>query len=926
MLSKLKLILTLLIVGFSVQTLGAPVSNTAFLWMLSPNSLLLALKEGQPWPKQSDLRISDSTGQRLEIERLDYHAGGIDIFLKKPFPTDKNIKASWWGKSHYAYPTTGYLNYHYHYKGDDLGVTFKGDKVQFKVWSPTAERVSVVIYGDDQKTIRTLAPMVRLQKGVWIAEIPKAENLGHLYHYQVTAFGKTEFALDPYAKSMGAQDPRGHQPVGKGAIIELPAYTEHTPINNIASSTDVILYEAHVRDFTIAEDSPAPHRLKGTYEGFKYVVPHIADTGFTHVQFQPLQNFYTVNETDRSYQGDSLPATQINYNWGYDSQSFFSPEGWFASNARDPMARVTETRAMIESVHKGNLGATLDVVYNHLYSEHSLKNVAPGTYLRRDHFGNVSGRTGAGPSIESRMVMSRKLIVDSLSFWKDFYKFDGFRFDLMGFLDHETMKAIRKKLGPKMLLYGEAWEFTDLPYHIATTKSNMPCEAMLSAFNDTARNAILGQHGGRGFVQGHRADNAKLRTGVIGAIKRHPQDGLIHRDGYHRFADQPFQSLNYFSIHDGHTAWDKINLNINAPVTERQRYLKQAFAILLTSQGRVIAHGGSEFGRSKPLAPNDPTSHRAHTSKEVNPDHGTHYLHENSYRSPDTTNAVSWTELQKHQEVQQYVKGLIQLRRHFPAFRMKSADNIRKGLTFIGNEAHLGPRPLPDGAGYKNFLDPRLTNLTIEFVNAPHHMAQHRFYLAGEVHAGSNKNPLNNPFWIHLNSSGKGAITLNRKQLEQLDLKAWSELGSLQFKLVKTPGAWDTPAGVYSPYGHNTITPESILVGNRVKIDLSVLDHQAGFNPANQSSVVAFRVNNTLESDRLSRLPDLGYEEFIVVYSNSSRELFLPIQNIGDPTKWQVLVDPHQSGVFPLGNTDAIMIKEGLIFPRNGVTVVGRKK
>ncbi|MCB0422359.1 MAG: hypothetical protein KDD61_15275 [Bdellovibrionales bacterium] len=921
---KITLLLPLVLLGFSVM--GKPLDNHSFLWIVDSKKLHLALKDGDPWPQPKDIKLTTSDNKPLPIASMNYNISGIDIFLQSELPKDRNIKIQWWNHSHFAYPTLPYLNQNFFYQGDDLGATVQSNQIQFKVWSPTAESIFLVLYQPDETTVQQKIPMHRNHLGVWHTTIPIADNVGRLYQYEVKAFGKTELALDPYAKSMGGQTLKDRTQVGKAAIVKLPFTPPHSPMDNMANEVDVLLYEAHIRDFSIHPDSPTPLIEKGTYSGFSYALPHISDLGVTHIQFQPLQNFHSVNEYLKDYQGDNIPMPSVNYNWGYDSQSFFTPEGWFSSDPKNPMARVLELRQLIRNVHKRGLGATLDVVYNHIYNEKVFETVAPGTYLRRNRLGNVSFGTGAGATLESRMVMMRKLIIDSLKFWKDFYGFDGFRFDLMGFLDHDTMRAIRKELGPRVLLYGEAWNFTDLPWQQATTKSNLPCEALLGVFNDTTRDAILGREGGKGFVQGVRSQNSQLRSGIIGALIGHPQDGLIHRDGYHRFAKEPFQSLNYFSIHDGFTAWDKINFSLNASVLERQRRLKMAFAMLMTAQGRVIFQGGSEFGRSKPLAPNDPTSHRAHTSVEVNPDHGVYYLHENSYQSPDITNALRWPELSKHKEVFDYVKGLIQLRRHVPAFRFSKAQSIRQGVTFIGQDALLGPQPLPDSAGYSDFLNPKLNQLQIEFFNAPFSMHGHKYYITGEVHSGTNKNPLKNPFWIAVNRSGKGVVTLSRKQLEQLDLAAWTEKGSLQIKLVKTPGQWDSPSLSYSPFGHNTVTPQSILVGNRVKIDLSVKDHQAGFQPADERSVVAFRLNNSLESDHLPQFPLLPYSEFIVIHNNAQRELFLPVSNLGNPSHWDVLVDSQRAGIEPLSQSETVIFADGVVFSRNSTTVIGRRK
>ena len=355
---------------------------------------------------------------------------------------------------------------------------------------------------------------------------------------------------------MESFSPKNTETSGRGVIEYLAPAKPRQALSNMASLTDFIGYEAHIRDFSITVNGG------GTYGDFASKLSHIKDLGVTHIQFMPLQNFYTVVEEDRSWQGKDASQNEINYNWGYDPQNYFTPEGHFSEDARDPLLRVNELKDLIGKVHDKNIGAILDVVYNHLYAQDTLEKAAPGSYMRRNTDGGISFKSGAGASLESRNLMTRRLIIDSLLWWKNYYGFDGFRFDLMGFTDIETMREIRKALGEDTVLYGEAWEFTDLPNDQATTKSRIPVDLNISAFNDTSRDSYTGHMEDKGFVQGISYELPKVRAGIVAGYQKFPtRGGLVSNDQYHLFAKSPVQALNYLTIHDGFTLWDKINLS-----------------------------------------------------------------------------------------------------------------------------------------------------------------------------------------------------------------------------------------------------------------------------------------------------------------------------------------------------------------------------
>jgi pullulanase len=638
-----------------------------------------------------DIKILDHHGEFLSLDGLIKDKNQVLATFDNNLNLSKNFQIIYHNEKVWAYPSQKLLNSSF-VTTKELGARIVEHNLSLRLWSPTATEVSLILYGKDAKTSLGKRSLKRTSNGAWEGDFGLSDfNLksfdGLFYQYEITAFGETHLALDPYAKSMAAFDPSSEDKIGKAAIVNIDMATkyQHPKKLSFANETDFIGYEAHVHDFTIDPNLNIDDILKGSYKGFTKIIPHIKDLGVTHVQFMPLQSFYTVKEVDHSFQGVDVPLKKINYNWGYDPQNYFSPDGWYSLKPQDPYERITEVKDLFSALHNNGIGVIIDVVYNHLFDKNTLENVAPGCYLRMNEQGDISTATGAGYTLESRNLMSRRLIIDSLKHWQNYYGVDGFRFDLMSFTDQDTMLEIRKALGDQSILYGEAWNFTDLPFEQATTKTNFPHQASLSVFNDSARDSYAGRMEGKGFVQGVFSEAARSKTGIIGALKKFPDPNNEVLEGdYDRFASEPFETINYLAIHDGFTLWDKINLSNGGDKSSREKIVRLAFAMLFTSQGRIVIHGGDEFGRSKPLSPNDPHPDRAHTSEVVDPENGISFFHENSYSSPDNTNHIDWSRGQDFKELNQYVKGLIKLRRSTPSLRYNHATSIQNGLHFIG--------------------------------------------------------------------------------------------------------------------------------------------------------------------------------------------------------------------------------------------------
>lgn len=851
----------------------------------------------------------------------------------------------------------------------DLGLSFDGNKAVVKVWSPPAGKIELHLFDSNQKRIQAKAPLCfeNTGHGLWHLEFSPLdfEGISSLdglfYQLYVYAYGSASPALDPYALSMAAFTSTGGDKTGKAAIVDmnaLKARPEHFKRNYcnrkfMANETDMIAYEVHVRDFTIQPGTVAPE-MAGTFKGFLQKAGYLKSLGVTHVQLLPVGNFYTVDETDREYRPSE--ATESNYNWGYDPHSFFALEGWYATDANNPYTRIKEFRELVQMLHDNGIGVIMDVVFNHTYTVETFENIAPGCYYRYDKDLKISGVTGAGPGVECRRKMVRKLITDALTHFIENYHIDGFRFDLMGFHSHETMQAVRKIAGKaynkdapeELILHGEGWTFSDLNLapeanglNAATTKLNYPGKDFdIAFFNDTTRDAFAGHKQNKGYVQGALTFIDKVASGITAGLKSYKSscktiNTASFNEPYNMFADKPANCLNFLSIHDGFTLWDKLNLSSGGLSKEyRTRLMRMAAAMLFTSQGKIIWHGGDEILRTKPLSKFDKERNRAHTSSNADKEEGTSYFHENSYASNDFTNMIRWDRLSNEYKplantMLEYFYGLITMRRSLPSLRYSKPDSVKNGLTFLEPPSH-GQELIT----FNSFHDEGLSSLEIIYKNGP---PSQRLYLAGEVYPQNiSPNPDDGKsLFIDFDARGMGTIKFDAQEIKQFDLNKWGNPDTLFLKLVRRPGVWETLSDAYSEMGHNTIAPQSISPNKKVFIDLSVKNCEAKSSCCGRDSFLAFHLDNTLEDDLAQSAVKTNYAELLVVHNACEEEQIVFTPYINNPNDWHVIADAENAGIKPLKfvahytgadrTTSVKILKENVLVAGKSTTVFAKQ-
>lgn len=552
------------------------------------------------------------------------------------------------------------------YNGNDLELAVDASGTHFTLWSPEADAAQVLLYPTDRNSAPTdTLSMTRSEKGTWRASVPE-QLYGKFYTFRIKYHGKW-LAETPgvWAKALGTNGERA-------AIIDFantnPEGWDKDKGPAIKHINDAVIYEMHHRDFSVHPNSGIVNKGKFialTEEGTKNTlgdktgIDHLKELGITHVHILPSYDFNSVDETQ-------LPSNQ--YNWGYDPVNYNTPDGSYSTNPANPETRIKEMKEMVQALHNAGIGVVMDVVYNHtaLNDDSNFSLTAPGYYYRHREDGSYSDASGCGNETASERQQMRDFIVNSVKYWAKEYHIDGFRFDLMAIHDTTTMNQVArelKEINPDIFVYGEGWTAGDSPLPVGqrALKDNVSAMPQIAVFSDDLRDAVKGHYtdaSDRGFATGKPGLEETVKIGIVGATD-HPQvNYALGNNSKKPYATSPTQVINYVSCHDDLMLTDKLAKSMpNATTAERQRADKLAQTIVFTSQGTPFMFAGEEIYRNK---------------------QGVH----NSYKSPDSINAIDWNLKHENADLYNYYRELIKLRKSHPAFRMTTAEDVARHLVF----------------------------------------------------------------------------------------------------------------------------------------------------------------------------------------------------------------------------------------------------
>ena len=524
------------------------------------------------------------------------------------------------------------------------------------------KQVEIHIYEDGQggKAIKTIK-MKASGENRWEATV-KGDLKGKFYTFDI---GKGE-TPGVFAKAVGVNGMRG-------AIVDMaetnPQGWENDQRPVIQSPADLVIYEMHWRDFSIDVSSGLKNKGKFLALTEPKAIEHLKNLGVNAVHILPSFDYASVDET-------KLDTPQ--YNWGYDPKNYNVPEGSYSTDPYNPVTRIKEFKQMVQALHKAGIRVILDVVYNHTFNiDHSnFQLTYPDMYYRKTADGKYSDGSGCGNETASEKPLMREFMLESVKYWIDEYHIDGFRFDLMGVHDIETMQQIRaevNKIDPSIYIYGEGWSAGSCAYPVdkLAMKANAQQLNGIGAFSDDMRDALRGpfsdDHKGA-LLAGIPGEEESLKFGIVGGIA-HPQVDMT-KVNYDKkpWTNNPTEQISYVSCHDDMCLVDRLKASIpsltdkNIPEKERTAELiridQLAQTAVFTSQGVPFILSGEEMLRDKK---------------------GIH----NSYNSPDSINHLDWNNLQRYPQLFTYYKNLIQLRKNHPAFRLATGDKVRQHLEFL---------------------------------------------------------------------------------------------------------------------------------------------------------------------------------------------------------------------------------------------------
>lgn len=606
---------------------------------LDDQSLITIELEKQFYTEQLQFTIEavDST-QTLQIRTLEEQDDFVQYSLAPLTPLD--VTKHYWIYDHDRNKT--FLQFRhivrkpifdqtFAYTKNDLGAHYTPEATAFKLWAPISEQVLLHLQN-------SVYPMTLGEKGVWQTEVSGNFD-GAAYYYLHKVNGHWVEVHDPYALS--SESNSGASYVINLEKISRPIHRAQTQM----SMTEAIIYEMSVRDFSMQKEAKFtyPGKFKSLTEspelqkhtlGMKY----IKQLGVTHIQLMPLYDFGSVDENH----------PELVYNWGYDPMQYNLPDGSFTTNPHDPYARIVELQEVIVTYHQADISVIMDVVYNHVYDPkaYAFEKIVPGYFFRYDHNGNLTNGTFCGNDVASERAMVRSYIKHSLKQWLTIYGFDGFRFDLMGILDIETMKQIAEELQslyPNVYLYGEGWRMnTGLDNNRLAHQFNTDKLPSYGFFNDHFRNTIKATIAkGKQLQEKHSISSIEnILTANVGVT------GTKHFIA-------PHQAINYVECHDDATAFDYFAIqNSKIDLKEQLDNARLALHLSILAQGVPFIHSGQEFFRSKNLI-------------------------ENTYNTPDTINRLDWLRSIEYEKDVAFIRQLIQFRKKHPLLRLKTRTEIK---------------------------------------------------------------------------------------------------------------------------------------------------------------------------------------------------------------------------------------------------------
>lgn len=535
-------------------------------------------------------------------------------------------------------------------------MTYTPGQTVFKLNAPVRPVLRLYNAGTGGKLVKT----VKLRpagKNLWAATV-KGDLKGRFYTFDMGR-GQTPGV---FAKAVGVNGARG-------AVIDMASTnpqgweTDRRPATK--SPADLVVYEMHHRDFSIDASSGLQHKGKFLALTEPGAIAHLKELGVNAIHILPSFDYASVDESH-------LERPQ--YNWGYDPLNYNVPEGSYSTDPYTPAVRIREFKQMVQALHKAGIRVILDVVYNHTFDlkGSNFERTYPGYYYRYKADGTPSDGSGCGNETASEQPLMRRFMIESVKYWINEYHIDGFRFDLMGIHDIETMRQIRaevNKIDPTIFIYGEGWSAGTCAYpqEKLAMKANMKQLPGIAAFSDEMRDALRGPFSDDskgGFLARVPGTEESLKFGIVGGVA-HPQVDMS-KVNYSKevWANEPTQMVAYVSCHDDMCLTDRLRASIPGISTdELVRLDLLAQTAVFTSQGVPFILSGEEMLRDKK---------------------GVH----NSFNAPDSINHLDWNNLKKYPQVFDYYKGLTRLRKAHPAFRLGKAGLVRDNLRFLSAPAH----------------------------------------------------------------------------------------------------------------------------------------------------------------------------------------------------------------------------------------------